>query len=302
MKVAVLMSTYNGEKYLEKQLDSILSQKGNYSIEIIIRDDGSTDNTKNILKKYCKQYNNIRWYAGVSKGPALSFIELLRKNKGYDFYAFSDQDDYWLPNKLSRAIEKLMNEKASLYFANAMLVDSDLNLLNINVYKQSPKLDFKTLTCAGGILGCTLVLNCDLAKCLQSSNYPQKIIMHDFYISEVCAAMGKKIIYDTECVMYYRQHDNNVVGVSYGSILNKIISRVKSILNKPTVSISDQANDIYINYSQYIDLENKEWLRLVKNYKSSLATRLKLAFTHEVKYVNKNQAVKNRLSIMLGNR
>ncbi|MFR0601597.1 glycosyltransferase family 2 protein [Limosilactobacillus mucosae] len=302
MKVAVLMSTYNGEKYLEKQLDSILSQKGDYSIEIIIRDDGSTDNTKNILKKYCKQYNNIRWYAGVSKGPALSFIELLRKNKGYDFYAFSDQDDYWLPNKLSRAIEKLMNEKASLYFANAMLVDSDLNLLNINVYKQSPKLDFKTLTCAGGILGCTLVLNNDLAKCIQNSNYPKKIIMHDFYISEVCAAIGKKIIYDTEYVMYYRQHNNNVVGVSYGSILNKIISRVKSILNKPTVSISDQANDIYINYSQSINLENKEWLRLVRSYKSSLATRLKLAFTHETKFVNKNQAVKNRLSIMLGNR
>lgn len=302
MKVAVLMSTYNGEKYLEKQLDSILSQKGDYSIEIIIRDDGSTDNTKNILKKYCKQYNNIRWYAGVSKGPALSFIELLRKNKGYDFYAFSDQDDYWLPNKLSRAIEKLMDEKASLYFANAMLVDSDLNLLNINVYKQSPKLDFKTLTCAGGILGCTLVLNNDLAKCIQNSNYPKKIIMHDFYISEVCAAIGKKIIYDPECVMYYRQHNNNVVGVSYGSILNKIISRVKSILNKPTVSISDQANDIYINYSQSINLENKEWLRLVRSYKSSLATRLKLAFTHETKFVNKNQAVKNRLSIMLGNR
>ena len=296
------MSTYNGEKYLEKQLDSILSQKGDYSIEIIIRDDGSTDNTKNILKKYCKQYNNIRWYAGVSKGPALSFIELLRKNKGYDFYAFSDQDDYWLPNKLSRAIEKLMDEKASLYFANAMLVDSDLNLLNINVYKQSPKLDFKTLTCAGGILGCTLVLNNDLAKCIQNSNYPKKIIMHDFYISEVCAAIGKKIIYDPECVMYYRQHNNNVVGVSYGSILNKIISRVKSILNKPTVSISDQANDIYINYSQSINLENKEWLRLVRSYKSSLATRLKLAFTHETKFVNKNQAVKNRLSIMLGNR
>lgn len=302
MKVAVLMSTYNGEEYLEKQLDSILSQNCDYSIEIIIRDDGSTDNTKNILKKYCKQYDNIKWYTGVSKGPAISFIELLRKNREYDFYAFSDQDDYWLPNKLSKAIDKMMHEKASLYFANAMLVDSDLNLLNINVYKQSPKLDFKTLTCAGGILGCTLVLNNDLAKCIQNSNYPKKIIMHDFYVSEVCAAIGKKIIYDPECVMYYRQHNNNVVGVSYGTILNKIISRVKSILNKPTVSISDQANDIYINFSQYIDLENKEWLRLVKNYKNSLAARLKLAFTREVKYVNINQAIRNRLSIMLGNR
>lgn len=302
MKVAVLMSTYNGEEYLEKQLDSILSQNCDYSIEIIIRDDGSTDNTKNILKKYCKQYDNIKWYTGVSKGPAISFTELLRKNREYDFYAFSDQDDYWLPNKLSKAIDKMMHEKASLYFANAMLVDSDLNLLNINVYKQSPKLDFKTLTCAGGILGCTLVLNNDLAKCIQNSNYPKKIIMHDFYVSEVCAAIGKKIIYDPECVMYYRQHNNNVVGVSYGTILNKIISRVKSILNKPTVSISDQANDIYINFSQYIDLENKEWLRLVKNYKNSLAARLKLAFTREVKYVNINQAIRNRLSIMLGNR
>ena len=80
MRVAVLMSTYNGEKYLQQQLDSILKQTGGFEVDIWVRDDGSTDNTHRILKEYEKN-GKLRWYTGNNLGPALSFISLVKKDR-----------------------------------------------------------------------------------------------------------------------------------------------------------------------------------------------------------------------------
>ena len=94
-KILILMSTYNGEKYLSEQLNSLLLQE-NVNIKILIRDDGSTDNTHKILNFYSSNYPNISWYTGENKGPALSFMDLLFNAPESDYYAFCDQDDVWL--------------------------------------------------------------------------------------------------------------------------------------------------------------------------------------------------------------
>ena len=137
MRVAVLMSTYNGEKYLKQQIDSILNQRGDFQLDLLIRDDGSNDNTISILEEYT-QTNKIHYYIGNNLGPAYSFLDLLINSHNYDFYAFADQDDYWMPNKISVAISNLSNIKGpALYFANAELVDSNLNSVGRNVYKKT---------------------------------------------------------------------------------------------------------------------------------------------------------------------
>ena len=100
MRVAVLMSTYNGEKYLNEQIDSILSQSGNFELSLLVRDDGSTDETINILNKY-QNLGKLKWYSGKNLGPGKSFIDLLYKTHGYDYYAFSDQDDVWMTGKIA---------------------------------------------------------------------------------------------------------------------------------------------------------------------------------------------------------
>lgn len=127
-KVNVLVSTYNGEKYLNDQIDSILDQTYP-NIEIFIRDDGSNDRTREIIKKY-ELYDNIVFFQGKNVGYGPSFLELLRVSSEGDFWAFCDQDDVWEKDKIEKAIigiKKLDQTKPALYFHNYVLTDEELN-------------------------------------------------------------------------------------------------------------------------------------------------------------------------------
>ncbi len=301
MKVAVLMSTYNGEKYLKEQIDSILNQEGDFQIDLWVRDDGSKDKTLKILDEYAVQ-GKLNWYSQNNLGPAESFLDLIKHCPGYDYYAFADQDDYWMPYKISAAVEALSGKQGLyLYFSNAELVDSKLNSLRRKVYRTSPRLDFETLTCAGGILGCTTVFNAELAYWVQIRESPRFMVMHDFYIDELCLALGGEIICDLRSFIKYRQHENNVIGVSVG-ILKTIKNRIKSILERPKISIAEQASEILRLYEKEISSDKAEWLMKISSYRSSWISRMSLAFTRKTIYMNMNLGIKLRLSILLGNR
>lgn len=301
VKIAVLMSTYNGEKYIREQIDSILNQIGDFSLDLYVRDDGSTDNTLRLLEKY-KAQNKLNWYTGENLKPAKSFIHLLKKCGTYDYYAFADQDDFWKQDKILRGINKLKFQNGpALYCSNAELVDDKLNTLNRNVYKASPKTDFETVVCAGGLLGCTMIFNNELAEVIKKyKNYPQ-MILHDFYLAVLCVSLGGKIIYDSQSTMKYRQHRNNVVGVSHG-IIRTILSRIKDVAYKEPIGISNQAYSVLIRHEKDLSPERKKWLMKVAHYKDSVINRLKLACSHRTKYINKNMGIKLRISILLGNR
>ena len=122
-EVTILLSTYNGEKYLEEQLESITSQKG-VSTKIIVRDDGSSDRTCDILDTW-KEKSALTWYRGENIGPAQSFMDLLRNAGDACYYAFSDQDDFWLSDKMQTAVSKLesYDGRPALYFCQTELVD-----------------------------------------------------------------------------------------------------------------------------------------------------------------------------------
>ena len=102
-RVSVLMSTYNGEKYLHEQINSILGQQG-VEIHLLIRDDGSSDGTVEICKEYAKKYNQITFYQGENLGVGKSFLDLLKHAPDADYYSFADQDDVWLEDKIIRAV------------------------------------------------------------------------------------------------------------------------------------------------------------------------------------------------------
>lgn len=301
MKIAVLMSTYNGEKYLVKQISSIINQQGSFIIDLWVRDDGSSDKTKKILTWYEKK-GKLKWYEGNNIGPAQSFLYLIKHCTNYDYYAFADQDDYWKPNKLLNALEKLSrNNGPQIYFSNALLVDDKLNSLGRNVYKKKPSIDFKTITCAGGILGCTMVFNKELAYYIQKKDLPEFVIMHDFYIAELCSAIGGKITYDKYPSMMYRQHSNNVIGVSKG-IKKTIKERFQDIFSKPIVCIDVQAQEILNLYEKEISEDNVIWLKRISRYRSNFICRLLLACSRQTRYINNNMSLKYRLTILLGNR
>ena len=301
MRVAVLMSSYNGEKYIREQIESILVQKGNFELNIWVRDDGSSDKTQSILREYERE-GKLQWYTGENIKPARSFMDLINHCKGYDYYAFADQDDYWLPEKINCGITTIGTEcKPVLYFSNAYLVDAELKMLGRNVYRSTPKTDFYTLSCAGGYLGCTMVFNKHLAEIIQTHSIPQNMIMHDFFTALVCSSTDGKIIYDAMPTMKYRQHGNNVVGVSHG-IMGTMISRIHTITCKEKVSIAEQAEEIVKIYGDNISEEKRIWLTRISRYKHGMNSRVCLACSHKTKYMNFNMGMKLRLAILLGNR
>ena len=140
-KVQVLLSTYNGEKYLKEQIESILKQK-EVDKKLIVRDDGSSDSTIKILEEISNKNKKIIFYKGKNIGPARSFMELLKKSEEADYYSFADQDDIWEENKIISAINKLNNiNEPELYLSALGIVNESLE--NIETKKVSGKYTFE---------------------------------------------------------------------------------------------------------------------------------------------------------------
>lgn len=211
-KVQILMSTYNGQKYLREQIDSLLGQT--YSnIEILIRDDGSKDDTPLILKEYEEKYDNIHVFLEDNKGVTSSFFDLLAKSDA-SYVAFCDQDDVWLKDKIERAVNKLKGiQGQGLYFANKYLVNAELKIISEGDTRKLEPIFGNALVESIGS-GCTMMLNRKLTNRIKE-NIPQDAIIHDWWIYLVATYLGT-VIYDPIPSILYRQHGNNEVGGSVG--------------------------------------------------------------------------------------
>ena len=196
--VLVLMATYNGEKYLNDQLKSIFNQTG-VLVKVLVRDDGSTDNTISILEDWSKT-NNLEWYTGEHLNVQFGFYDLMvhAKNYNYNYFAFSDQDDIWDSDKLYIALQHLQeadNLKPSLYYCGQKLVDENLNYLDTHYL--NTKRNLKTKFIFSDIAGCTAVFNKDLllksSKIKRANTY---IFDYDLktQMSELLAGYEKFII------------------------------------------------------------------------------------------------------------
>ena len=255
-KILVLMSTYNGEKYVDTQIKSVLNQK-NVNVKIYIRDDGSSDKTDDIIKKYNDE--RITFFEGQNKGATDSFFELIKKAPlDFDYYAFCDQDDYWEDNKLYCAVSRLdlNSKKPSLYYSGQVLVDENLNI--IGKHDIDPCRSIAANFVFNQMAGCTAVFNAELLKKLKSY-YPNNIYGHDTWCFKLCAALEGEIIVEREGHILYRQHGNNVVGLD-NSFLGKI-ARAKAYIFKRRDS--NYANQILKVYENEISDQWKEFLELI---------------------------------------
>lgn len=303
VKVAVLMVTFNGEKYIEEQLASILNQKldDDIAVDIYVRDNASTDNTVAILNKYKKE-NKIKLKLLENDGPAVSFLSLIKETVGYDYYFLCDQDDYWNEEKVRISLDWMTNNKVpTMFFSNAELVNEKMETMNCTVYKKEPPHDLMTIACSGGILGCTVAFNSELRKYIL--NIPlnkEQIIMHDFLLALVCAAVNGKIIYYDKTLVKYRQHGNNVVGVSL-SLRSKLLARLKNAYKKNDISISEQTELVLDTLKNYIPNKNINKLKRVVNYRKNILTKLSLAFSSQIKYYSVGSSISVRLGILMGN-
>lgn len=301
MKLAVLMSTYNGERFLHQQIESIFNQVCDCQVDLWVRDDGSTDGTQAILQSYADS-QKLRWYTGPNLKPAKSFLDLVQHCPGYDYYAFSDQDDVWYPDKLQRGITHIRELSIpAISFANAHLVDGELNTLGRNVHRNPPHVDFYSVTCDARIMGCTIVFNNMLARLIQNAPMPKDLVMHDYYLGVVCALHDGEILYDHAPCMDYCQHGNNVVGSS-SSKIGALKNRIRLLTKKMPTTLDRMAASICENYPDAPNREKWEWLYHVSRYRESFFRAAKLALDRRPTYNSRNMEITLRLCILLRNR
>lgn len=269
--VNVLMSTYNGERYLHQQIESILRQDG-VDVMLTVRDDGSTDKTFAILDEYQAQ-GLLTWYSGENLGPARSFLHLLQHAQPADFYAFADQDDVWKPEKLKVAVELLQPDAdtPALYFSPTQPADCDLQLLPTNPI--SPCLTFGESLVYEFVSGCTMVFTSQLRKQLIAYT-PDYLPMHDVWIYCVAQALGAKIVFDTEPHILYRQHGSNAIGATNSS--SQLWKKRWERFFNSEQSRSRRASEILKGYQHKMPAESLSLLRDFLSGKRSLSARLRL--------------------------
>ena len=210
-RVIVLMSTYNGEKYLQEQIDSILGQDG-VEVSLLVRDDGSTDRTKEILQAY-QEAGKLSWYSGENLKPCGSFMDLIRKAGEAEYYALSDQDDYWLPEKLRKAVDRLQTAdaaKPALYCSTTTLTDEALKPVE-DARSTNELKTVKQALAGSGAAGCTMCFNRALLELLRKP-CPEAGLMHDNWIYKICMVTGGYVWKDRESYILYRQHGDNAIG------------------------------------------------------------------------------------------
>ena len=287
--VAVLMSTYNGEKYIREQLDSIFNQD-DVAVKLFVRDDGSTDSTVGILREYMQRFPIEIILDGENVRPGESFMRLVYKyadEPGIDYYAFADQDDIWLPDKLSVAIEKIGKSGVSvptLYGSNEYIYTDGGN--KGDRHKTPQRVDLISHMTKNTIAGCTFVFNKALAQLVSGAERPDPRIIryriHDAWMMLVAIVCGR-VIYDEISYMFYRIHNENTVGVKEMSFSVRL-DRLKRCFAK-----RDDANLRLITAKELLrlfpqmDEDNKRVLRLYADYKNNWKSKKALAFNKEIK-------------------
>lgn len=292
MKIQILMSTYNGEKYIRTQLDSIAAQTIKEK-KLLIRDDGSTDRTQEIIQEYQKRYSWISYYRGKNIGVQKSFLELIKNSDANaDYIALADQDDEWLPEKLEKAAEcldKLNADKEKeiplLYCSDKIIVDQNLKPIHVTVSRPVRKISFGNALVQDICTGCTAVFNQSLSELIRT-HMPERadaVIMHDWWLYLTASCFGK-VIYDRNPYIKYRQHGKN----ASGAMLNKKeLWRYRLIqLKKPRGEIYRQVYEFktcyadILNHSEYLDkaIAIQQLLEAKKSFKG----RLKLAFNGQL--------------------
>lgn len=211
-RVQVLLSTFNGATYLQSLMDSLRSQDYPF-LDILVRDDGSSDGTVNLLQEYATHNTNIKITCGENLGFVQSFFKLFKlADPKADYFALCDQDDIWQPDKLSRAIKFLQQCPPSLptlYCSRLKVVDENLKRISDSPLPNKG-LSFSNALVECPLQGCTMVLN--RAGYRLFHKFPQQAYSHDWWIYLVISAIGQ-VIYDREARILYRQHDCNLFGV-----------------------------------------------------------------------------------------
>lgn len=282
MKILVILASYNGGKYIKEQVESILNQNA-VAVDIKIYDDVSKDDTLEVIKQFC---HNDRVQLSINKSPtgsaASNFFNAIKELSDevinqYDYIAFADQDDIWLPNKLNAATEMLVADQSSLYMSNLILWEEKTN--NKTIIKKCYPQKKHDFLFEGGSAGCTYVFTSkfcvDLKQNLEIVDFKQwKFFSHDWFVYFFARINEYKVSIDSNAYILYRIHEQNVHGQLNVNSLYAITERLKLI--KQGWYFSQIKG--FMNFTTDNSIEKKIYYLYSKNYFTRLYVLLRYNF------------------------
>ena len=299
-RVSVLMSTYNGERFLRPQLDSLFPEPRSGLTTLHVRDDGSSDGTVDILREYLARLERMSLETGANIGPAQSFLRLLHgAEPGQDAYLFCDQDDIWNPEKIPVAVAALGSVDPgtpALYFSRVAYIDAGGVYLGMSHVPRH--LGLGNALVENVAQGCTMALN-SAARDVICGARPEHQIMHDWWCYLVLSVFGR-LLYDPVPRVRYRLHGGNAT-VTGSTRLKQLMAdlRKRDFRSNNTQRYSRQAAEFWRLYGDSVRKDADR--RLMGDFlagKGSTAARLRLAAGKRLKVNNGLYEPIHRLSIL----
>lgn len=295
-EVCVVLSTYNGEKYLDEQIRSLLNQK-NVSLTLLVRDDGSKDKTRDILYAWAEREPKVQILEknfGTNFGVAKSFVYLI--SCAYDlfpkieYFFFCDQDDVWLETKCCRAVDRMhkYKDEPALYFSRKKLVDGYLQPLNhIDIIRLHD--NFWDFFDRSNAFGCTMCLTRSLLEIIKDDPFYKQCFMHDNYIYRLSLAAGFPIVYDDSETILYRQHGANVSGAAKRNAFRGI----KRLFNKDRHHVVREMSDYLLQtHGSLLDSNNAKIMILFSTSPNSMKNKFHLISKY---HKQKNRSLKEKM-------
>lgn len=233
-QVHIVLATYNGERFLQEQMDSVLAQTyENITVEVC--DDGSTDGTVAMIREYVAQDDRVKLHVNPQNlGYVKNFLEGVKRCQA-PYVMLCDQDDIWQSDKVEKTLramqeaEKNMVQKPVLIFTDAVNFNSEtgeeLGFFHETSHLDVKKVDTAHLFMENKCIGCTMMMNRAITPYLEE--LPEEIRVHDWWLALICSHFGA-IQYVPEATLRYRQHEGNQIGgSSYTGYLKKRLAHIR---------------------------------------------------------------------------
>lgn len=302
--VAVLLSTYNGAAHIAAQLDSILCQRCSAKVTVLVRDDGSTDGTAALVRDYAARYREIELLTGGNIGSVGGFFALLctALSRGFDYYAFCDQDDVWLPDKLSAALSALQREAGDaplLYGGCSYLTDEKLRRTGGTTQLQRRDITFFNTAIQNICPGHTQVLNQALAeKLVQRTKTLDGIYSWDLWVANAASVAGK-IVFDSAPHTLYRQHGGNQLHYGAGK-LAWLMSRLRRLCGNESRKFSVQLAAFAAAFEEALNAAQREEAERFFTAQTGFFSRLQYACTSRFYRQKRSETAVFRMLYALG--
>ena len=306
-KVDILLATYNGEKYLAEQIESILNQTYK-DINLIISDDNSSDSSLKIIEEYAKKDDRIKVFKQEKNLGIVSNFEFLISKVNSKYFMFSDQDDIWNENKVEKTLKKIQDTDSDIIFTDLLVVDDKLNVLSNSYWELKGFKNkilkfnsFEALYLNNYVTGCTMLMKREIISKVLPLPKNWKYVLHDYWIALITSQTGK-VEFLNEPTIKYRQHKNNEVGSK------KKTESIKTLLEIRKLFIDVKKE----HFTVFIENENKfesdeikalnrqalEYFEYLEKHKYCNFKYWKL-FRNLYKYEDKKYALENFLILNL---